>query len=124
ERPVVAALGVGDAAVGEQRAEQAGHQGGAEAADVGVDEGHDVAGGDGEGLPQRLALAVERGQVGQDGVLGVHVGPGAGGHGGGVVGGAGVDDHDLVHQAGELAADDADDVTHGVPFVTGGQDHH
>ena len=54
-----------DGRVGEQRAEQPGDEAGVEGEQVGVDEDDDVAGRRGERPPQRLALAGDRGDVGQ-----------------------------------------------------------
>ncbi len=70
ERPRVAALHVVHLPVGEQRAEQPGDVVGDVAEQVGVEEDDEVAGGGGQRLPQRLALA------GAGAVRGQHVGGG------------------------------------------------
>ena len=98
ERPGVAALHVGDLRVGQQRAEQPGHVVGDVAEQVGVEEDDEVAGGRGQRLPQRLALAGAGAVGGQHVGGGDDVGAGRPGDRGGGVGGVGVDDQQLVDQ--------------------------
>ncbi len=125
QRPVVHGLDQLDVRLGEQRAEDAGDQGGVELAQVGVHEADDLAVGDQQRTPQHLALAGGGGQPGQDGVPVDDGGPGLGGDLGGAVDGAGVDHHQLVHQREslhQLPPDDPDDLADGGLLVQGGQD--
>ena len=98
-RALVEALDQLDARVGEQRAEQAGHEVGVPVDQVGVHEDDQLAGGDEERLPHRLALARPGAEVGADLRGAVHGRAGVGRDGVRVVGGVGVDDHDLVDAA-------------------------
>ena len=97
--PLVEPLHQRDAVVGQQRSEQARDEVGVPVDQVGVHEHDQVAAGDEQRLPHRLALARVAAELGPDLVRAVHDGPGVGGHREGVVGRVGVDDHDLVEQA-------------------------
>lgn len=124
QRPVVHGLDQLDVRFGEQRADDAGHEGGVELAQVGIDEADDLAAGDEQRAPEHLALAGGRGQPGQDLVAAHHPGAGRGGRGGGAVAGAGVDHDQFVDQRQalhQLPADGADDVADGGLLVQGGQ---
>ena len=110
-----------DRRVLEQRREQPGHEVGLEVADVGVEEAHEVAAGDVEGLPQRVALPLTRRQVGEDVGDGVDEPARRPGGLGGPVPGAVVEDDDLVDEAtrDQLAPDRGDDRADGAGLVAG-----
>ena len=115
DRPLVEALHVLELRLDEQRAEQAVDEARLDVADVGVDPGDDVPVEHVEALPERLALAAEGAELGQD--LGVAVDRHAQllGDLDGAVGAVRVDDHDLVderhlvHQRAPHALDDRPD---------------
>ena len=97
---------------------------GGELLQVGVDEADDVAAGHEQGAPQDLALAGHGRDARQDLVAVHHPGARRGGHLGGAVGGAGVDDHDLVDQRDlpdEVVGDDRDDLADRLLLVERGQ---
>jgi hypothetical protein len=126
QRPLVVALDEADRRLGQQGAEQADDEARPEVGDVGVAPHHDVAPGDVEGAPQRLALAPAARHVGED-VGGVHD-PGAGRRGGlgGLVGGVVVEHEDLVDQADpvdQVAPDLGHDGADGRLLVVGGDAH-
>ena len=102
ERALVEALDQQHRRVVEQGAEQTRHEVGVPVDEVGVHEDQQVAGGDEQRLPHRLALAAGGPEVGPDLGGAVHHGSGAGGHVEGGVVGVAVDDHDLVEQRGGL----------------------
>ena len=89
---LVEALDHGRGLVGEEGAEQPGHEVGAEVGDVAVDEGDQVTCGLTERHPHGLALATTS-RVTSD-----HAGTGLLGDGSGPIGGAVVDDDHLVYQ--------------------------
>jgi hypothetical protein len=125
QRPVVAGLGERDRRVGQQRAEQAHHEALVHVDDVGVDEHDEVAGGRGQALPQRLALAAGGAGVGQDVGLADHLGAGGARLGGGAVGRVAVHDQYLVDQPGldaQSLVDEPGDGADGGLLVAGG-DH-
>ena len=70
--------------------------------EVGVHEHEQVAAGDEQRLPHRLALARVGAEVGADLPRAVYDGPGSRRHRVGLVGRVGVDHHDLVEQRGRL----------------------
>jgi hypothetical protein len=124
--PLVVALDVADAGIGEQRPQQAYDEARPEVGDVGIDPHHDVALGHVQRAPQRLALARPAGHVGQHLGGADHPRPGGFGHLGRVVGGVVVHDQHLVHQAEpvhQVAAHLGHDRAHGVAFVVRGDAH-
>ena len=112
DRSLVEALHVLDPRLTQERAEEAGHEARLDVADVGVDPGDDVAVEDVEALPERLALAGHRADLGQDLRVPHHGHAELGRDLGGAIGAVGVDDDELVderHPVDEGALDAADD---------------
>ncbi len=110
----------------QQRADQARDEMRAPAGEVGVHEHQQVAFGDQERLPQRLALARVGAEMGRDVAGPVHRGAGPGGHGGGRIGRIGVHHHDLVDQRrveDQGLADRGHHPGDGLLLVAGGDDH-
>lgn len=120
QRAVVEGLHHQGGRVLQQRAEQAGDEVRAEVGEVGVDVDEDVAGGDGEGLPQHLALAGAGACRREDVVAVVDGGAGPAGDLRGAVDGAGVDDDHLVDE-GDEGAHAGDDLGDGRLLVQCGQ---
>lgn len=100
EKPFVKALDQLYPGIGEEGAEEAGHEVGTPAGEVGVDEHDDAALGDQQRLPQCLALARVAAEFRCDLAGGVDDSPGGGRDLGGGVGGVGVHDDQFVNQAG------------------------
>ena len=123
QRPGVEALHECHVVGGEQRSEQAGHEGRRRVGHVRIEEGHDVTGGGGQGGGHGLALAAGPAGAGHDGC------PGVAGLLGGVVARAVVEHDDLVDQPvapvpGQKGLDDRPDHrAHRRALVAGGDAH-
>ncbi len=114
QRPVVRRLDESDCWVGQQRAEQPGHERAGERLEVGVDEDQQVTGGDVQRLPQHLALARDVTCLGQYVPSLDNGGAGLLRHLHGPVGRPRVDDHELVHEGNvpdQVTVDGPDDRT-------------
>jgi hypothetical protein len=97
--PVVDRLDQLDVRTRQERREQAGHEVRTPVDEVGVEEEEQVPGGDVQGLPQRLALALRRAQVVTDGGSRAHGGARVGGTLGGGIHRVRVDHDELVDEA-------------------------
>ena len=98
DRPLVEPFDELDALVLQQRADQPVDEARVDVADVGVDPGDDVALQDVQALPERLALAPVAAVLRQDVLVDVDRDAKLRGDLAGAVGGAAVDQHDLVKQ--------------------------
>ena len=119
-RPLVEALDQLHLRPGQQRTEQAGDEVCVPVGQVGVHEHEDVAAGDEERLPHRLALAGVGAEVRADLRRPVHDGTGRGRGVVRPVRRVAVDDHDLVDQrdgVDQPVTDPSDDVADGPGFV-------
>ena len=126
ERAAVVALDEPDRRIGEQGLEQVRHEVRAEVPDVGVQPADEVAAAHVERLPEHVALTGTGGQVGEDRRGGVDDGAFPGGDLGGGVGGAVVDDEDLVDEGDVLhqgAPDRGDRLPDGGLLVPGRDAH-
>ena len=112
--------------MGQQRTEHARYECRRKVIEVGVDPAHEIAGGDGETLPERLPLPAATSAPGQDRIILVDRRPGVPRNPGGVVAGVRVDHHELIDErelVDPVVPDARQDRPDGVGHVERGKAH-